>query len=69
MKEYSCPDCNIKSNSCNGCPRVSSIGDPSKQFVDLSKLLKHNDIPSACRHCTTGDGIYWCALGSYHITC
>ena len=73
MKEYSCPDCNIKTTSCKGCPRASSIGDPSKQFVDLSKLLKHNDIPSSCRHCAThpsngGDGICWCVLGSYHIT-
>ena len=72
MKEYSCPDCNLKTNSCNGCPRVSN----KEEFVDWSKLniKSFNNIPEACKHCMThpsngGDGICWCVLGSYHITC
>lgn len=75
MKEYSCPDCNLKTNSCNGCPRVIAIGDLSKKFVDLSKLTNnsYNNVPDPCKYCAThpsngGDGICWCVLGSYHIT-
>lgn len=79
MKEYNCPDCDIRTISCKGCPRTYPVvdnpsGDPSKQFIDLSKLTRYNDIPSTCRYCAThpsngGDGICWCILGSYHITC
>lgn len=79
MKEYSCPDCDLQTNSCNGCPRIyksthTSSGDPSKQFVDWSKLTVYNNIPETCKHCAThpsngGNGICWCVLGSYHITC
>ena len=72
MKEYNCPDCSINTNSCDDCPRVSN----KKEFVDWSKLniKSFNNISDACKHCMThpsngGDGICWCVLGSYHITC
>lgn len=70
MKKYSCPDCHINTNSCDGCPRINS------QFVDWSKLniKSYDNIPDSCRYCAThpsngGDGICWCVSGSYHITC
>lgn len=70
MKQYNCPDCSINTDSCNGCPRINS------QSVDWSKLQinSYSNIPDACKHCMThplngGDGICWCVLGSYHITC
>lgn len=70
MKKYNCPDCSINTDSCDGCPRINS------QSVDWSKLQinSYSNIPDACKHCMThpsngGDGICWCVLGSYHITC
>ena len=69
MKEYSCPDCNIETNSCNGCPRIERQYTDNKTEVDWSKFnISSHSIPDACKYCAThpsngGDGICWCVLG------
>ena len=69
MKEYSCPDCNIETNSCNGCPRIERQYTDNKTEVDWSKFnIASHSIPDACKYCAThpsngGDGICWCVLG------
>lgn len=68
MKQYNCPDCSIITDSCDGCPRVKV------NITDTTPRLNCGNIPDACKHCAThpsngGDGICWCVLGSYHITC
>lgn len=75
MKEYNCPDCNIETNSCNGCPRVEKQYVDNKTEIDWSKFnISSYSIPDLCKYCKThpsngGDGICWCVLGSCHITC
>ena len=81
MKEYSCPDCSINTNSCDGCPRVNSYTTTTTTTnidIDWSGFKIHStggfhNIPDPCKGCLNhpsngGDGICWCVLGSYHIT-
>lgn len=69
MKEYSCPDCNIETNSCNGCPRVEKQHADNKIEIDWSKFnISSYSVPDPCKYCAThpsngGDGICWCVLG------
>ena len=64
MKEYSCPDCNIETNSCNGCPRVLNQHTDNKTEIDWSKfsIYSRDTVPDACKYCAAhpsngGDGI------------
>lgn len=77
MKKYNCPDCFIKTDSCNGCPRIYGTNTYGGLNLDWSKLNINTytaTIPEPCRHCAAhpsngGDGICWCILGSMNITC
>ena len=76
MKQYNCPDCDMKLLNCSDCPRVYAHNKRNTDIdVDWNKfnINTYSNIPEACRHCSNhpsngGDGICWCVLGSYHIT-
>lgn len=75
-KVYNCPDCDMNLLDCSDCPRVYAHNKRNTD-IDWSKLnirSYSSNIPEACKHCANhpsncGDGICWCVLGSYHITC
>lgn len=76
-KVYNCPDCDMNLLDCSDCPRVYAHNKRNTDIdVDWSKfnINTYSNVPKACEHCAThpsngGDGICWCVLGSYHITC
>ena len=76
-RAYNCPDCDMNLLDCIDCPRVYAHNKLNTDIdVDWNKfnINIYSNVPDACKHCMThpsngGNGICWCVLGSYHITC
>ena len=77
-KVYNCPDCDMNLLDCSDCPRVYAHNkrntDIDVDWIKLNIRFYSINIPESCKYCAThpsngGDGICWCVLGSYHITC
>lgn len=65
MKQYNCPDCNVRGDSCDYCQRAQQqINDIRKDYIDIPNS---SYVPDCCRYCSNhpsngGSGICHCVL-------